>query len=166
MAGRPATERLFDVLMKRFDAWRQLLSKDGVGAILRSLPVDDPEAILLRKPLTLPALDALDAFGYMRLEQRRPSSRSSAPRTRRWPPWLSLHARGSWLRDDSEDIGAHRLAVRSTARLRRLLVYRHHDAPAAGSRRAAGWRDVLELLGRSAGKIREHFRFARKRSRT
>ena len=43
MAGRPATERLFDVLMKRFDLLNA--HKDGVGAIVRSCP-SDPEAIL------------------------------------------------------------------------------------------------------------------------
>jgi AcrR family transcriptional regulator len=43
MAGRPATERLFDVLMRRFD----LLGahKEGVAAIIRSCP-PDPEAVL------------------------------------------------------------------------------------------------------------------------
>ena len=72
VAGRPATERLFDVLMKRFDLLNA--HKEGVGAIMRSCP-SDPEAILCG-PLDAAALHALDA-GSCRLEQRRPARRAS-----------------------------------------------------------------------------------------
>ena len=109
MAGRPATERLFDVLMKRFDLLNA--NKDGVGAILRSCP-SDPEAILCGPPTLrrsmrwmLEAADLSSAGLQGRLRVRALCA-------------LYLSMLPVWLRDDSEDM-ARTMAVLDR-RLRRL----------------------------------------------
>ena len=109
MAGRPATERLFDVLMKRFD----LLGahKDGVGAIVRSCPCD-PEAILCG-PVTLRRsmrwmLEAADLSSAGLRGGIRVKALSA----------LYLSMLPVWLRDDSEDM-ARTMAVLDR-RLKRL----------------------------------------------
>ena len=109
MAGRPATERLFDVLMKRFD----LLGahKDGVGAIIRSCP-PDPEAILcgpvalrrsMRWMLEAADLSSAGLRGGVRVKALCALYLSMLP---------------VWLRDDSEDM-ARTMAVLDR-RLKRL----------------------------------------------
>ena len=109
MAGRPATERLFDVLMKRFDLLNA--NKDGVGAILRSCP-SDPEAILCG-PLTLRR-----SMRWM-LEAADLSSAGLQGRLRvKALCALYLSMLPVWLRDDSEDM-ARTMAVLDR-RLRRL----------------------------------------------
>ncbi len=109
MAGRPATERLFDVLMKRFD----LLAahKGGVGAIVRSCPCD-PEAILCG-PVTLRRsmrwmLEAADLSSAGLRGGIRVKALSA----------LYLSMLPVWLRDDSEDM-ARTMAVLDR-RLKRL----------------------------------------------
>ena len=109
MAGRPATERLFDVLMKRFD----LLAahKDGVGAIVRSCPCD-PDAILCG-PVTLRRsmrwmLEAADLSSAGLRGGIRVKALSA----------LYLSMLPVWLRDDSEDM-ARTMAVLDR-RLKRL----------------------------------------------
>ena len=109
MAGRPATERLFDVLMKRFDLLNA--NKDGVGAILRSCP-SDPEAILCGPPTLrrsmrwmLEAADLSSAGLQGRLRVKALCA-------------LYLSMLPVWLRDDSEDM-ARTMAVLDR-RLRRL----------------------------------------------
>ena len=109
MAGRPATERLFDVLMKRFD----LLAahKDGVGAIVRSCPCD-PEAILcgpdtLRRSMRW-MLEAADLSSAGLRGGIRVKALSA----------LYLSMLPVWLRDDSKDM-ARTMAVLDR-RLKRL----------------------------------------------
>ena len=109
MAGRPATERLFDVLMKRFDLLNA--HKDGVGAIMRSCP-SDPEAILCG-PLVLRRsmrwmLEAADLSSAGLQGGLRVKALSA----------LYLSMLPVWLRDDSEDM-ARTMAVLDR-RLRRL----------------------------------------------
>ena len=109
MAGRPATERLFDVLMKRFDLLNA--HKEGVGAIMRSCP-SDPEAILCG-PLTLRRsmrwmLEAADLSSAGLQGGLRVKALSA----------LYLSMLPVWLRDDSEDM-ARTMAVLDR-RLRRL----------------------------------------------
>ena len=128
MAGRPATERLFDVLMKRFDLLNA--QKDGVGAILRSCP-SDPEAILCG-PLTLRRsmrwmLEAAD-LSSAGLQGR---LRANALCT------LYLSMLPVWLRDDSEDM-ARTMAVLDR-RLKRLDQCTRALCRFAPGR---GWRDT------------------------
>ena len=109
VAGRPATERLFDVLMKRFDLLNA--HKEGVGAIMRSCP-SDPEAILCG-PLTLRRsmrwmLEAADLSSAGLQGGLRVKALSA----------LYLSMLPVWLRDDSEDM-ARTMAVLDR-RLRRL----------------------------------------------
>ena len=101
MEGRPATERLFDVLMKRFDLLNA--HKEGVGAILRSCPTD-PEAILCG-PVTLRR-----SMRWM-LEAAGLSSAGLRGRLRvKALEALYLSMLPVWLRDDSEDM-ARTMAV-------------------------------------------------------
>ncbi len=112
MEGRPATERLFDVLMKRFDLLNA--HKDGVGAILRSCPTD-PEAILCG-PVTLRR-----SMRWM-LEAAGLSSAGVRGRLRaKALEALYLSMLPVWLRDDSEDM-ARTMAVldRRLGRLDRM----------------------------------------------
>lgn len=109
MAGRPATERLFDVLMKRFDLLNA--NRDGVSAMLRSSP-SDPEAILcglltLRRSMRwmLEAADLSSAGLQGRLRVKALSA-------------LYLSMLRVWLHDDSEDM-ARTMAVLDR-RLKRL----------------------------------------------
>ena len=127
MAGRPATERLFDVLMKRFDLLNA--HKDGVGAIVRSCP-SDPEAILcgpvtlrrsMRWMLEAANLSSAGLRGGLRVQALSALYLSMLP---------------VWLRDDSEDM-ARTMAVLDR-RLRRL------DGLTRGFCRLAprrGWRE-------------------------
>lgn len=109
MAGRPATERLFDVLMKRFD----LLGahKDGVGAIVRSAP-SNPEGALcgsftMRRSMRW-MLEAADlSSGGLRGELRVNALYA-----------LYLSMLRVWLHDDSDDM-ARTMAVLDR-RLKRL----------------------------------------------
>ncbi len=112
LAGRPATERLFDVLMKRFDLLNA--HKQGVGAILRSCP-SDPEALLCA-PLTLRRsmrwmLEAADLSSAGLSGQLRTKALMM----------LYLSMIPVWLGDDSEDM-ARTMAVldRRLTRLDRL----------------------------------------------
>ena len=128
MAGRPATERLFDVLMKRFDLLNA--NKDGVGAILRSCP-SDPEAILCG-PLTLRR-----SMRWM-LEAADLSSAGLQGRLRiKALCALYLSMLPIWLRDDSEDM-ARTMAVldRRLGRLNRLTRSLCRFAP------SREWRDT------------------------
>ena len=128
MAGRPVTERLFDVLMKRFDLLNA--HKDGVGAIVRSCP-SDPEAILCG-PVTLRRsmrwmLEAADLSSAGLRGGLRVQALSA----------LYLSMLPVWLRDDSEDM-ARTMAVLDR-RLRRL------DGLTRGLCRLAprrGWRET------------------------
>ena len=109
LAGRPATERLFDVLMRRFDLLNT--HKQGVGAILRSCP-SDPEALLCA-PLTLRRsmrwmLEAADLSGAGLNGQLRIKALMM----------LYLSMIPVWLGDDSDDM-ARTMAVLDR-RLRRL----------------------------------------------
>ena len=109
MDERPATERLFDVLMKRFDLLNA--HKEGVGAILRSCPADT-EALLCG-PLTLRR-----SMRWM-LEAAGLSSAGLNGRLRvKALGALYLSLLPVWLRDDSEDM-ARTMAVLDR-RLRRL----------------------------------------------
>ena len=115
VAGRPATERLFDVLMKRFDLLNA--HKEGVGAIMRSCP-SDPEAILCG-PLVLRRsmrwmLEAADLSSAGLRGGLRVKALSA----------LYLSMLPVWLRDDSEDM-ARTMAVldRRLRRLDRLTRY-------------------------------------------
>lgn len=112
MAGRPAHERLFDVLMKRFDLLNA--QKEGVGAILRSCPAD-PEALLCG-PL------ALRRSMRWTLEAAGLSSAGLRGRVRaKALAALYISMLPVWLRDDSEDM-ARTMAVldRRLKRLKRL----------------------------------------------
>ena len=124
MAGRPATERLFDVLMKRFDLLNA--HKEGVGAILRSCPAD-PEAFLcgtltLRRSMRW-TLEAAD-LGSAGLRGRVRVKALSA---------LYLSMLPVWLRDDSEDM-ARTMAVldRRLGRLDRMTRSLCRLAPRRG----------------------------------
>ena len=129
MAGRPATERLFDVLMKRFDLLNA--HKDGVGAIARSCP-SDPEAILCG-PVTLRRsmrwmLEAADLSSAGLRGGLRVQALSA----------LYLSMLPVWLRDDSEDM-ARTMAVLDR-RLRRLDGLTRSLCRLAPGRR--GWRET------------------------
>ena len=128
MAGRPATERLFDVLMKRFDLLNA--NKDGVSAILRSCP-SNPEAVLCG-PITLRR-----SMRWM-LEAADLSSAGLKGRLRvKALCALYLSMLPVWLRDDSEDM-ARTMAVLDR-RLRRLDRVTRSLCRLAPSRE---WRDT------------------------
>ena len=128
MAGRPATERLFDVLMKRFDLLNA--HREGVVAIVRSAP-SNPEGVLcgsltMRRSMRwmLEAAD-LSSAGL------RGELRVNALCT------LYLTMLRVWIHDDSEDM-ARTMAVLDR-RLKRL------DRITRGLCRLAprrGWRDT------------------------
>ena len=109
MAGRPATERLFDVIMKRFDLMNA--RREGVVAIVRSGPCN-PEAILcepvrLRRSMRW-MLEAADLSSAGLRGQLRIKALCA----------LYLSMLRVWLHDDSEDM-ARTMAVLDR-RLRRL----------------------------------------------
>jgi len=109
MAGRPATERLFDVLMKRFDLMNA--HRDGVVAIVRSGPCN-PEAMLcepvrLRRSMRW-MLEAADLSSAGLRGQLRIKALCA----------LYISMLRVWLHDDSEDM-ARTMAVLDR-RLRRL----------------------------------------------
>ncbi len=109
MAGRPATERLFDVLMKRFDLLNA--HREGAVAIVRSTP-SDPEAMLCA-PLTLRRsmrwmLEAADLSSAGLRGQLRVKALCV----------IYLSMLRVWLHDDSEDM-ARTMAVLDR-RLQRL----------------------------------------------
>ena len=109
MAGRPATERLFDVLMKRFDLLNA--RRDGVVAIVRSAP-SNPEGVLcgslsMRRSMRW-MLEAADlSSGGLRGELRVNALYA-----------LYLTMLRVWLHDDSDDM-ARTMAVLDR-RLKRL----------------------------------------------
>ena len=130
MAGRPATERLFDVLMKRFDLLNA--DKKGVDSILRSWP-SNPEAVLcgsvtlrrsMRWMLEAAGLNSAGLRGRVRVKAL------SA---------LYLSMLQVWLHDDSEDMARTmavldrrlRLLDRITRTLCRLAPRRDWAEPAA-----------------------------------
>ena len=122
MAGRPAPERLFDVLMKRFDLLNP--HKQAVAALLRSRP-SDPEALPCA-PLALRRsmywmLEAADLSGAGMRGRLRVAALTA----------LYLSAIPVWLRDDSADM-AHTMAVldRRLKRLDRLTRTLCRLAPA------------------------------------
>ena len=128
MAGRPATERLFDVLMKRFDLLNA--NRDGVVAIVRSAP-SNPEGVLcgsftMRRSMRwmLEAAD-LSSAGL------RGELRVNALCT------LYLTMIRVWIHDDSEDM-ARTMAVLDR-RLKRLDRITRNLCRFAPSR---GWRDA------------------------
>ena len=109
MAGRPATERLFDVLMKRFDLLNA--HREGVVAILRSSP-SNLEGVLcgsltLRRSMRW-MLEAADLSSAGLRGEFRVSALCA----------LYLTMLRVWLHDDSEDM-ARTMAVLDR-RLRRL----------------------------------------------
>ncbi|MDD9990329.1 MAG: TetR family transcriptional regulator [Rhodospirillales bacterium] len=109
MAGRPATERLFDVLMKRFDLLNA--QREGVVAILRSSP-SNAEGVLcgsltLRRSMRW-MLEAADLSSAGLRGEFRVSALCA----------LYLTMLRVWLHDDSEDM-ARTMAVLDR-RLRRL----------------------------------------------
>ena len=109
MAGRPATERLFDVIMKRFDLMNA--HRDGVVAIVRSGPCN-PEAMLcepvrLRRSMRW-MLEAADLSSAGLRGQLRIKALCA----------LYVSMLRVWLHDDSEDM-ARTMAVLDR-RLRRL----------------------------------------------
>ena len=128
MAGRPATERLFDVLMKRFDLLNA--HREGVVAIVRSAP-SNPEGVLcgsltMRRSMRwmLEAAD-LSSAGL------RGELRVNALCT------LYLTMLRVWIHDDSEDM-ARTMAVLDR-RLKRLDRMTRSFCRLAPRR---GWRDA------------------------
>ena len=118
--GEPARDRLFDVLMRRFDALTP--DRDGVAAVLRDLPTD-PLAIALLAPRFLTSMAwMLEAAGL--------SAQGLAGAARvKGLAVVYLDALRVWLRDDSEDL------ARTMAALDR------------GLRRAEGLARALPLFG-------------------
>ena len=109
MAGRPASERLFDVLMKRFDLLNA--RREGVVAIVRSAP-SNPEGVLcgsltMRRSMRW-MLEAADLSSAGLRGQLRVKALCA----------LYLSMIRVWLHDDSEDM-ARTMAVLDR-RLRRL----------------------------------------------
>ena len=101
MAGRPATERLFDVLMKRFDLLNA--RREGVVAIMRSSP-SNPEGVLcgsltLRRSMRW-MLEAADLSSAGLRGELRVNALCA----------LYLTMLRVWLHDDSEDM-ARTMAV-------------------------------------------------------
>ena len=128
MAGRPATERLFDVLMKRFDLLNA--HREGVVAILRSTP-PDLEAMLcaslaLRRSMRW-MLEAADLSSAGLRGQLRVKALCA----------LYLSMLRVWLHDDSEDM-ARTMAVLDR-RLKRLDRMTRSLCRLAPSRE---WRDT------------------------
>ena len=122
MAGRPAPERLFDVLMKRFDLLNS--HKQAVAAILRNCP-SDPEALPCA-PLALRRsmywmLEAADLSGAGMRGRLRVAALTA----------LYLSAIPVWLRDDSADMARTMAALdRRLKRLDRLTRTLCRLAPA------------------------------------
>ena len=128
MAGRPATERLFDVLMKRFDLLNA--HREGAVAIVRSTP-SDPEAMLcaslaLRRSMRW-MLEAADLSSAGLRGQLRAKALCA----------LYLSMLRIWLHDDSEDM-ARTMAVLDR-RLKRLDRMTRSLCRLAPSRE---WRDT------------------------
>ena len=128
MAGRPATERLFDVLMKRFDLLNA--HREGAVAIVRSTP-PDLEAMLcaslaLRRSMRW-MLEAADLSSAGLRGQLRVKALCA----------LYLSMLRVWLHDDSEDM-ARTMAVLDR-RLRRLDRMTRSLCRLAPSRE---WRDT------------------------
>ena len=128
MAVRPATERLFDVLMKRFDLLNA--HREGAVAIVRSTP-PDLEAMLcaslaLRRSMRW-MLEAADLSSAGLREQLRVKALCA----------LYLSMLRVWLHDDSEDM-ARTMAVLDR-RLKRLDKMTRSLCRLAPSRE---WRDT------------------------
>ncbi|MDE0387538.1 MAG: TetR family transcriptional regulator [Rhodospirillales bacterium] len=128
MAGRPATERLFDVLMKRFDLLNA--HREGAVAIVRSTP-PDLEAMLcaslaLRRSMRW-MLEAADLSSAGLRGQLRVKALCA----------LYLSMLRVWLHDDSEDM-ARTMAVLDR-RLKRLDRMTRSLCRLAPSRE---WRDT------------------------
>ena len=128
MAGRPATERLFDVLMKRFDLLNA--HREGAVAIVRSTP-PDLEAMLcaslaLRRSMRW-MLEAADLSSAGLRGQLRVKALCA----------LYLSMLRVWLHDDSEDM-ARTMAVLDR-RLKRLNRMTRSLCRLAPSRE---WRDT------------------------
>ena len=128
MAGRPATERLFDVLMKRFDLLNA--HREGAVAIVRSTP-PDLEAMLcaslaLRRSMRW-MLEAADLSSAGLRGQLRVKALCA----------LYLSVLRVWLHDDSEDM-ARTMAVLDR-RLKRLDRMTRSLCRLAPSRE---WRDT------------------------
>ena len=109
MAGRPATERLFDVFMRRFDLLNA--DREGVVAIVRSGPWN-PETIVcepvrLRRSMRW-MLEAADLSSAGLRGQLRVKALCA----------LYLSMLRVWLHDDSEDMGRTMAAL--DRRIRRL----------------------------------------------
>ncbi len=128
MAGRPAPERLFDVLMRRFDALNE--HKEAVRAILRS-GAPDPAALVCGR------LALHRSMGWM-LEAAGLGSAGLRGRFRAEAlAALYLSVLPVWLRDDSPDMASTMAALdRRLRRLDRTLSMLCRMAP--GSGRAGG----------------------------
>jgi ubiquinone biosynthesis protein COQ9 len=118
----PVRDRLFDLLMRRFDVLQT--NRTGVRALLRSLPTDPPTALLLACATRRSMRWMLQGAGVIATGTR------GAIQVRGLS-LVWLWAVRAWERDDSEDLSGTMAAVdTSLQRAERLASWLHGQRPA------------------------------------
>jgi hypothetical protein len=117
----PVRERLFDILMRRFDFLQ--LHRAGVLALLRALPAEPPLALCLARA-------TVTSMGWM-LEGAGVSAHGLRGQIRK--KGLTLvwgYGLRAWVRDDSTDLTATMAAVDKALDRADAIAARFHHAPA------------------------------------
>ena len=117
----PVRERLFDILMRRFDFLQT--HRAGVLALLRALPAEPPLALCLARA-------TVTSMGWM-LEGAGVSAQGLRGEIRK--KGLALvwgYGMRAWVRDDSADLTATMAAVDKALDRADALAARFHPAPA------------------------------------
>jgi hypothetical protein len=122
-ATGPARERLFDLLMRRFDALQPY--RDGVRALLRGLPADPGAAVLLADATRRSMAWMLEAAGV------EATGFAGMLRTQGLVA-VWLYALRAWEKDDSPDLSGTMAALdRALARAEQFAGWLERPTPAA-----------------------------------
>jgi ubiquinone biosynthesis protein COQ9 len=119
----PLRERLFDLLMRRFDALQ--LYRAGVLAVLRALPTDPGAALLLTAATAKSMAWMLEAAGY-------PPNRLTGPLAVNAVLGVWLYAARAWEKDETQDLSTTMAALdKALNRLEQAAAWLgQHDAAA------------------------------------
>ncbi|HQT47604.1 MAG: TetR family transcriptional regulator [Acidocella sp. 20-63-7] len=117
----PVRDRLFDILMRRFDFLQ--LHRPGVLALLRFLPLDPPLALLLARANLAALGRVLEAAGV-------PATGLRGALRKRGLALVWAYAVHAWTKDESADL-AHTMAALDHALDRADLFAARFDSPVA-----------------------------------
>jgi hypothetical protein len=140
----PLRERLFDLLMRRFDALQ--LYRAGVLAVLRGLPADPATALVLTTATAKSMAWLLETAGY-------PLRRLTGPIAVNAVLGVWLYTARAWQNDETEDLSTTMAALdRALGRLEQVAAWLgQHDAAEPEPKPFPEPPDVNLTEGRSDG---------------